>query len=88
MKVHGVGPSADEITAYCQRLREIGNVNPARSGIKLVQVCTIARKPMTMVDGVPAWQFVTALTNKEVDAIAGRLRKEAGVAAESFYGAW
>jgi wyosine [tRNA(Phe)-imidazoG37] synthetase (radical SAM superfamily) len=86
MKVHGVGPSANEITAYCQRLREIGNVNPARSGIKLVQVCTIARKPMTMVDGVPAWQFVTALTNKEVDAIAGRLRKEAGVTAESFYG--
>jgi len=40
------------------------------------------------VDGVPAWQFVTALTNKEVDAIAGRLRKEAGVTAESFYGAW
>ena len=59
MKVRGVGPSADEITAYCQRLREIGNINPARSGIKLVQVYTIARKPMTMVDGVPAWQFVT-----------------------------
>jgi len=39
-----------------------------------------------MVDGVPAWQFVSALTNAEVDAIAERVRKEAGVKAESFYG--
>ena len=79
MKVHGVGPSVDEITAYCQRLREIGN-------IKLVQVYTIARQAMTMVDGVPAWQFVTALSNTEVDAITERVRHEAGVKAESFYG--
>lgn len=86
MKVHGVGPSVDEITAYCQRLREIGNINPAQSGIKLVQVYTIARKPMTIVDGVPAWQFVTALSNAEVDALTERVRNEAGVKAESFYG--
>ena len=66
-------------TAYCQRLREIGN-------IKLVQVYTIARKAMTVVDGVPAWQFVSALSNAEVDAITERVRKEAGVKAESFYG--
>jgi wyosine [tRNA(Phe)-imidazoG37] synthetase (radical SAM superfamily) len=79
MKVHGVGPSADEITAYCRQLREIGN-------IKLAQVYTIARKPMTMVDGVPAWQFVTALSDAEVDAITERVRNEAGVRAESFYG--
>ena len=79
LKVHDVGPIAYEIGAYCQRLREIGN-------IKLVQVYTIARKPMTMADGVPAWQFVTALSNAEVDAIAGRVRKEAGVPSESFYG--
>lgn len=39
-----------------------------------------------MVDGVPAWQFVSALTNAEVDAIAERVRKEAGVQAEGFYG--
>jgi wyosine [tRNA(Phe)-imidazoG37] synthetase (radical SAM superfamily) len=79
MKLHDVGPGVDEITAYCQRLREIGN-------IKLVQVYTIARKPMTVVDGVPAWQFVTALSNAEVDAITKRVREEAGVKAESFYG--
>ncbi len=79
MKVRGVAPSDVEIGAYCERLREISN-------IQLVQVYTIARKPMTMVDGVPAWQFVSALSNAEVDAIAARVRREAGVPAESFYG--
>ena len=83
MKVHGVGPSAGEIAAYCQRLRDIV---AADGRIQLVQVYTIARQPMTMVDGVPAWQFVTALTNAEVDAIAERVRKETDIAAEGFYG--
>jgi len=79
LKIRGEGPSREEITAYCQRLRDIGN-------IKLVQIYTIARKAMTMVDGVPAWQFVSALSNAEVDAITERVRKEAGVKVESFYG--
>ncbi len=79
LKIHGVGPTAEEITAFCQRLREIGN-------IKLVQIYTVARKAMTIVDGIPAWNFVSALSNAEVDAIAKRVRKEAGVPAESFYG--
>jgi len=83
MNVHGAGPSREEITAYCQRLRDIG---AAGGRIKLVQVYTIARKPMTLVDGVPAWQFVTALSNAEVDAITERVRNEAQVPAESFYG--
>jgi wyosine [tRNA(Phe)-imidazoG37] synthetase (radical SAM superfamily) len=79
LKIRGEGPSHDEIAAFCQRLREIGN-------IKLVQVYTIARKAMTFVDGVPAWQFVSALSNAEVDAITERVRKEATLPAESFYG--
>jgi len=79
LKIRGVGPSDEEIAAYCGRLKEIGN-------IKLVQVYTIARKAMTVVDGVPAWQFVSALSNEEVDVITERVRKEAGVKAESFYG--
>jgi len=83
MNVHGVGPSSEEITAYCQRLRDIVT---AGGQIKLVQVYTIARKPMTMVDGVPAWQFVTALSDAEVDAITARVRQETGIGAESFYG--
>ena len=79
VKIRGVGPSPDEIAAYCQRLRDIGN-------IKLVQIGTIARPVMTMVDGVSAGQFVTALSNGEVDAITERVRSEAGLVAESFYG--
>ncbi len=79
LKIRDVGPSDDEITAFCQRLRKIGN-------IKLVQVYTVARKAMTIVDDVPAWQFVTALSNAEVDVITERVQKEAGVNAESFYG--
>jgi len=72
LKVHGEGPSAGEIAAYCRRLRDIGN-------IKLVQVYTLARRPMAGVAGL------TALADAEVDAIAERVR-QAGVPAESFYG--
>ncbi len=79
LKIRGEGPSTEEIGEYCRRLREIGK-------IKLVQVYTIARKAMTMVDGIPAWEFVSALSNEEVDAITERVRNEAGVKAESFYG--
>ena len=79
LKIRGEGPSTEEIEEYCRRLREIGN-------IKLVQVYTIARKALTVVDGVPAWQFLSALSNEEVDAIAERVRNEAGVKAEGFYG--
>jgi wyosine [tRNA(Phe)-imidazoG37] synthetase (radical SAM superfamily) len=79
LKIHDIGPSDAEITAFCQRLREVGN-------IKLVQVYTIARKAMTIVDGVAAWQFISALSNAEVDAITERAQKEAGVNVESFYG--
>jgi wyosine [tRNA(Phe)-imidazoG37] synthetase (radical SAM superfamily) len=79
LKIRGEGPTGEEIGEYCRRLRDISN-------IKLVQVYTIARKAMTIVDGVPAWQFVSALSNEEVDAITERVRSEAGVPAESFYG--
>ncbi|MDW8343354.1 MAG: radical SAM protein [Verrucomicrobiae bacterium] len=79
MKIHGEGPSETELAAYCQRLRDIRN-------IRLVQVYTVARRPMTLVEGVPAWQFVTALSNAEVDVITARVRRETGLTAESFYG--
>jgi wyosine [tRNA(Phe)-imidazoG37] synthetase (radical SAM superfamily) len=79
-KIHGVGPGAAEIGAYCQRLKEIGN-------IRLVQVYTLARRAMTVVDGVPAWKFCAALADDELDEIAARVRCETGLAAESFYGA-
>jgi len=79
LKIRGVGPAPDEIAAYCDRLREIGNV-------KRVQVCTVARPPMTRVDGVPAWKFVAALTDAEVDALRDRVIRATGLPAESFYG--
>lgn len=79
LKIRGAGPTAEELAAYCQRLREIGN-------IKLVQVCTLARPAMTVVDGVRASSFISALTDAEVDAIAAQVRAATGLPAESFYG--
>jgi wyosine [tRNA(Phe)-imidazoG37] synthetase (radical SAM superfamily) len=73
LKLAGVGMAPKELGAYCRRLREIGN-------IKLVQVCTLARPPLTGAAGL------TALSDAEVDAIAARVRAETGLAAESFYG--
>ncbi len=83
LKVHGQGPATEEIGAYCARLRDI---IAAGGRIKLAQIYTVARKAMTVVDGVPAWQLTGALSDTEVDAITGRVRIEAGVTAESFHG--
>ncbi|MGH7405484.1 MAG: radical SAM protein, partial [Candidatus Methylomirabilales bacterium] len=58
MRVHGVGPDEKEIKAFCDRLREI----VVKGGkINLVQVYTVARRP--------AQDYVTPLSNAEVDAI-------------------
>jgi wyosine [tRNA(Phe)-imidazoG37] synthetase (radical SAM superfamily) len=83
LKLHGRGPSADEIGAYCSRLR---NIVDAGSRIQGVQICTVARKPMAIVDDNPAWKSVTALADAEVDAITRRVREETGLDVESFYG--
>jgi wyosine [tRNA(Phe)-imidazoG37] synthetase (radical SAM superfamily) len=64
MRLHGTGPAKREIEAYCNRLREL----TSKGGkIKLVQVYTVAR--------TPAQAYVSALSNKEVDAIADEVRK-------------
>jgi wyosine [tRNA(Phe)-imidazoG37] synthetase (radical SAM superfamily) len=76
MNVNGVGPSDDEIAAYCDRLAE---VTTAGGTIKLVQVYTVARQP--------AESFVSPLNNAAVDAIATAVRSATGLAAEAFYGA-
>jgi hypothetical protein len=83
LKAHGVGPSADEVAAYCDRLNEIAG---ADGQVARVQVCTLARRAMTVVDGQPAWQFVTALSRAEVDAIATVVRRRTGLMVETFYG--
>ena len=73
LKIDGTGPSADEIVAFCGRLRDIDN-------IKLVQVYTLARPPMAGVSGL------AALSDAEVDAITECVQRETGLASESFYG--
>ena len=64
MRVHGVGPDEKEIKAFCDRLREI----VVKGGkINLVQVYTVARRP--------AEDYVTPLSNAEVDAITEAVRQ-------------
>jgi wyosine [tRNA(Phe)-imidazoG37] synthetase (radical SAM superfamily) len=83
MNIHGAGPSSAEIDAYIGRLRDIVS---AGGQIKSVQVYTVARKPMTIIDGVPASQFVSALDNVTLDSIADRVRAGTGLSVEPFYG--
>ncbi len=73
MKVHGAPPDEQEIRAYCNRLREI----VVKGGkINLVQVYTVARRP--------AQDYVTPLSNAEVDTIAEAVR-QIPLPAASFY---
>lgn len=75
MRVRGAGPSSAEIGAFAARLREI---LAAGGKLKYVQVYTVARDP--------AYSIVSSLSNAEVDAITARVKAEAGVAANSYYG--
>ena len=76
MRVEGVGPSAEEIGAFCDRLREVIDSGGA---ILRVQVYTIARRP--------AESYVSPLLPEEVDAIAERVRTRVQVPVEAYYGA-
>ena len=78
MRINGEPPSAGEIAAYCDRLREIQDV--ATSGqtggrLQLVQVYTVARPP--------AESFVSPLTLAELEQIAAQVRA-VGIPAEIF----
>lgn len=75
MKIDGQTPAAEELEAYCQRLREIVAVG---GQIKLVQICTVARRPSE--------SYVSPLADSEVDAIVELVRKRTGLAAAPFYG--
>ena len=75
MRVDGVGPSADEIAAFCDRLAEI----LASGGqLSLVQIYTIARRP--------AESYVSPLTDQEVDTIVDAVRQHVGVPVAAYYG--
>ncbi len=75
MRLSGKGPCEAELLAYVDRLND---VTSAGGLIDRVQVYTVARRP--------AENFVTALTNAEVDRIAKLVRTRAGLRAEAFYG--
>ena len=76
MRVDGEPPPREELEAFCNRLNEI---TAAGGGLKLVQVYTVARRP--------AEDFVTPLSNAEVDAIVELVKQRTALAAVGFYGA-
>lgn len=76
MRVEGVGPSAEEVAAFCERLREVIDSGGA---ILRVQVYTIARRPTE--------SFVSPLLPAAVDAIADQVRVRVQVPVEAYYGA-
>ena len=73
MRVNGEPPTADEITAFCERLKEIV---AAGGTLNLVQVYTVARPP--------AESFVTPLSREELQRIADQVVATTGVPAEVF----
>jgi wyosine [tRNA(Phe)-imidazoG37] synthetase (radical SAM superfamily) len=75
MRLRDEPPSAEELSAYCQRLCDIV---AAGGRIKLVQIHTVARPP--------AESWVGALGNDEVDTLAELVRTRTGLPVAGFYG--
>jgi wyosine [tRNA(Phe)-imidazoG37] synthetase (radical SAM superfamily) len=75
MRIHGEGPSPDELLAFCDRLNEIQS---AGGRLSLVQVYTVARRP--------AEDFVAPLDDSQVDTIVELVREKTGLNAAAFYG--
>jgi wyosine [tRNA(Phe)-imidazoG37] synthetase (radical SAM superfamily) len=74
MRLHNIGPSAAEISAYLARLTAL---KAGGCRIKTVQVYTVARRT--------AEDWVTPLPNAEVDAIVSQITP-LGLPAQAFYG--
>lgn len=76
-RLDGEEPPAEEIDAYCGRVREILD---AGGRIRLIQVHTVARPP--------AEAFVARLPDDRLDAVADRIRRRVpDVPVEVYYGA-
>lgn len=75
MRIDGESPDDAELTAYCQRLREIV---AAGGRLKLVQICTVARRP--------AEAYVQPLKDAEVDRIVQMVRQLTALNAAPYYG--
>lgn len=76
MRLHGEPPPTGEVEAYCDRLNDI-----IRGGgkIKLVQLYTIARKPLE--------DWVEPLSDDELDIIGEFIQRRTRLPVEKFYGA-
>ncbi len=74
-RLEGEPPGPAELEAYCDRLQTI---LAAGGQLKAVQVYTVARPP--------AEPMVGALRDREVDAIAARVRQCTGIPTVAYYG--
>lgn len=77
MQVDGVGPSKEEIDAYCGRLNDITSNG---GQIKVVQIYTVARRP--------AESTVASLSDSEVDSIVKAVKQSTGLDVDAYYGIW
>lgn len=76
MRVKGLPPSHDELSAFCDRLNEIR----ADGGqLSMVQVYTVARRPTE--------DYVTPLADQEVDNIVRLVEQRTNIPANAYYGA-
>ncbi len=75
MRIDGESPDDAELITYCQRLREIA---AAGGRLKLVQICTVARRP--------AEAYVQPLKDAEVERIVQMVRQLTGLNAAPYYG--
>ena len=72
-RIAGAPPPHDEITSYCNRLKEIQGYGGI---IRLVQLYTVARPP--------AEAYITPLTEDELSFIAQNVREATGLPSEIF----
>lgn len=75
MQINGQGPADAEQEAFCDRLNEITTTGGT---LRLVQVSTVARRP--------AEDFVTPLTNDQIDAFVQRVQSRTGLPVAGYYG--
>lgn len=75
MRINSLGPDPEEISAYINRLRHLVD---SGGRIARVQVYTVARKP--------AQDYVTPLSDAQVDEIAERVRNETELDVRAYYG--
>ena len=75
MRIHGAGPSEYEQDAFCQRLNELVDQG---GEIDHVQLYTVARPP--------AEQYVTSLSDQEVDQFVERVQRQTSLPVIGYYG--